>query len=85
MCDGAWCVHLDLLPGYYSNHTHRDTRCTVLLYRYEVVVCTVHTLCTQQPYVVRVYTHVCVYCTVTVLVYAVCICVHVMCVYVRLQ
>ena len=56
MCGGAWCVHLDLLPGYYSNHTHTDTRCTVLLYRYEVVVCTVHVV--QQPYVVRVYTNV---------------------------
>ena len=82
MCGGAWCVHLDLLPGYYSNHTHRDTRCTVLLYRYEVVV---YTLCTQQPYVVRVYTRVCVLYGHSTSVCSMYMCTCHVCMYVRLE
>ena len=85
MCGGAWCVHLDLLPGYYSNHTHRDTRCTVLLYRYEVVVCTKSTRCTAAVRCTGVHVRVCVLYGHSTSVCSMYICVHVMCMYVRLQ
>ncbi len=79
MCGGAWCVHLDLLPGYYSNHTHTDTRCTVLLYRYEVVVCTVHTLYSSRTLygcstrVCVLYGHSTSVCSVYIYVYMSCV------------
>jgi hypothetical protein len=81
------CTPVDLLPGYYnSNHTHTDTRCTVLLYRYEVVVCTVHTLYSSRTLygcstrVCVLYGHSTSVCSVYIYMYT----CHV-CMYVRLQ